>query len=138
MTRSQLVDFLRRYRYGVVATLGPGGEPQSAVVGLAVSDGLELVFDTIEWSRKAQNLRRDPRASLVVGWDEEQTVQIEGLADVLAGPERDRLLAVYLAAFPDGRDRLAWPGIVHVRLRPTWARYSDFRGAAPAIEEVPL
>jgi len=30
------------------------------------------------------------------------------------------------AAYPDGRERLSWVGITHVRVRPTWLRYSDF------------
>ena len=41
--------------------MAPGGGPQAAVVGFAVSDLLEIVFDTVTTSRKYQNLRRDPR-----------------------------------------------------------------------------
>lgn len=34
-----------------------------------------------------------------------------------------------------GRDRLAWPGIIHLRVRPTWLRYSDFSHDPPVITE---
>ena len=27
---------------------------------------------------------------------------------------------------PDGPDRLSWPGLIYVRVRPTWLRYSDY------------
>ena len=63
-------------------------------------------------------------------------MQIDGIASVLAGAERERLLPVYFAAYPDGRDRLSWEGIMHVAVRPTWARHSDFSGPAPAIVEL--
>jgi len=33
------------------------------------------------FARGAQNLRRDSRAALVVEWDEEQTLQLQGRAD---------------------------------------------------------
>jgi len=135
MQRSELVAFLRRYRLAVEATVGEHG-PQAAVVGFAVSDALELVFDTIESSRKLRNLRADPRIALVVGWDHEITAQIEGVADVPAGAELERLREVYFATYPDGRARLAWPGITHVRVRPTWIKYSDFTRDPPRVVEL--
>lgn len=136
MTRAELVAFLSKNNHGVVATLAADGRPQSAVVGLAVSDGLELVFDALDDTRKVQNVRRDPRVSVTV-WGGEQTAQLEGLADEPTGAERDRLLAIYLATFPTGRERLSWPGLTHVRIRPTWARFSDFSATpGPRIELV--
>ena len=136
MTRAELIAFLGRHRLGVLASVAAGGAPQSAVVGVAVSDALEIVFDTLGSTRKAANLRRDGRAALVIGWDEEQTVQLEGIADEPAGAELARLKQVYFAAFPDGPTRESWPGITYFRVRPTWVRYSDFRGAEPEIFEM--
>jgi uncharacterized protein YhbP (UPF0306 family) len=103
---------------------------------MAVTDGLELVFDTLDKTHKAQNLRRDGRVAVVVGWDEEQIVQIEGVADEPAGADLEMLRRAYFDRFPEGRARLAWPGITIFRVRPTWARYSDFRGREPAIIEL--
>jgi hypothetical protein len=135
MTRAGLIDFLRAHRLAVQASVAADGTPQAAVVGVAVSDALELVFDTVDSTRKCANLRRDPRVALVIGWDE-QTVQLQGVADEPAGAERARLQAVYFAAFPDGPSRLSWPGITYFRVRPTWVRHSDFRGAEPVITEL--
>lgn len=149
MTRLELVGFLRRYKLAVVATVGaPGGPasassapsasgaPQAAVVGFAVSDELEIVFDTLESTRKYANLVADPRVALVIGWDDAITAQIEGVADVLAGAELARLRECYFGPYPDGRERLAWPGITHIRVRPTWARLSDFTREPPNIVEL--
>jgi len=134
MTRAELLAFLRRHRYAVQATTNAGGAPQAAVIGIAITDDLELVFDTLGTSRKAQNLRREPRIALVVGWDEEQTVQLEGVADEPTGAEQTRLKRVYFEAFPDGPEREQWPDITYVRVRPVWARYSDFRPGGAVVE----
>ncbi len=136
MTRAELVQFLRRYKLAVEASVAPGGAPQAAVVGFGVSDGCELVFDTLTTTRKYRNLVADPRIALVVGWDHEITAQLEGVVDFPAGDELARVREVYFAAYPDGRDRLAWPGITHARVRVTWARYTDFTKAPPLIVEM--
>jgi pyridoxine/pyridoxamine 5'-phosphate oxidase len=127
MNRAELLTFLKRHRYAVQASVHATGAPQAAVVGVAVTDELELVFDTLGDTRKAENLRRDPRVALVVGWDDAQTVQLEGVADEPPGDELARLKCAYFAVFPDEREREEWPGISYFRVRVTWARYSDFR-----------
>ena len=134
MTRAQLIAFLRRHKICVQASVAASSAPQAAVVGFAVSDDLELVFDSVGTTRKMINLRRDPRIALVVGWDEDQTVQIEGIADEPTGAELERMKAVYLSVYPDGVERLAWKDITHVRVRPTWVRYSDFRPSGDIVE----
>ncbi|MFE5484329.1 pyridoxamine 5'-phosphate oxidase family protein [Streptomyces sp. NPDC056527] len=137
MEQDELLRFLRGHRLAVEASVAPDGSPQAAVVGYAVTDDLEIVFDTVETTRKYENLVADPRIALVIGWGE-ITAQIEGVADIPHGPEGERIRECYFTAYPDGRDRLAWPGITHVRVRPRWARYSDFTSEPPRIEEVRL
>jgi uncharacterized pyridoxamine 5'-phosphate oxidase family protein len=136
MQRHELLRFLRGYKLAVQASVGPHGGPQAAVVGYAVSDALEIVFDTVESSRKYRNLVVEPRIALVIGWDDEITVQLEGIADFPTGEERERVRECYFVAYPDGRERLAWPGITHVRVRPTWVRHSDFTQDPPRIVEL--
>lgn len=126
MSREELLAFLRAHRLMVQSSIGALGAPQAAVVGFAVSDSLEFVFDTLQTTRKYGNIIADPRVALVIGWDD-RTVQVEGVADVPQGAERNRMRECYFEAHPDGRERLLWPGLVHVRVIPTWLRYSDFR-----------
>ena len=135
--RGELFTYLAAQRYAVQASLGANG-PQAAVVGVAVTADLDVVFDTLGSTRKAQNLARDPRVALVVGWENEQTAQIEGVADFPAGEELRRLQRRYFEVWPDGPQRLAWPGIAYVRVRPRWIRYSDFRKSPPRVEELIL
>src|SRR5438105_1709405 len=114
MTRTEMVAFVRSHELAVVATVATDGSPQAAVVGIAVTDALELVFDTLDTTRKCANLRARPRVAMVIGWDDEQTLQLEGLADEPTGAELERLRATYFAAWPDGPQRLAWPGITYI------------------------
>lgn len=138
MTRNDLLAFLRTQRLGVVTSLSGAGAPQAAVVGIAVTDELEIVFDTVRSSRKYANLQRDPRVALVIGRDDGITVQLEGEAREPSGPELRAYQEAYFQAFPDGRERLAWTGIVHLLVRPHWVRYSDFRTQPERIVEMDL
>lgn len=136
MDLALIVSFMRRHRLAIEASVSVQTGPQAAVVGFAVSDTGEVVFDTSSSARKCQNLRQDPRIALVVGWDEERTVQYEGIADEPCGAELARLKLLYFSVFPDGRERERWPGITYFRVRPLWLRYSDFTGADPLISEL--
>jgi uncharacterized protein YhbP (UPF0306 family) len=133
-----LFEFMRRYRLAVQASVSEGRSPQAAVVGYAVTDRFEIVFDTLESTRKARNLRQNPKVALVIGGlseGEERTVQYEGVADEPEGEELERLKKVYYEAYPDGPSRLSWPGLIYVRVKPTWIRYSDFSVDPPEIVE---
>ena len=129
MTRDQLRDFLRLHRDGVLSTVHRH-QPEGAVVGIAVSDACEIVFDALETTHKVRNLRATPQVALTV-WTGARTAQVHGHADEPRGAELQALQQVYYGAFPDGPSRLPWPGLTYVRIRPHWVRYSDF-GAQPA------
>jgi general stress protein 26 len=138
MTRDELLAFMRSERYAVQTSVSPGGRPQAAVVGIAVSDAFEIVFDTLDSTRKAVNLRANPGVAFVIGGTrdgDERTVQYEGTADVPEGAERERLQRIYFTTFPDGRARQSWPGLIYVRVRPTWIRYSNYNVQPPEIVE---
>lgn len=138
LTRTDLLAFLRSHHYAVQSSTHANGAPQSAVVGIAVSDDFEIVFDTLDASRKAQNLRARAGIAFVIGspaGDAERSVQFEGVADEPTGAERARLTALYYAVFPDGRERLQWPGLTYIRATPTWLRYSDYDQNPPHIVE---
>jgi len=129
MTRVDLLAFMRDHKMAVQASVSSSGAPQAAVVGIVVTDELEIFFDTLATSRKAKNLRGNARVALVIsgpGKGEERTVQYEGVADEPAGTELARLKDLYFRHFPDGRDRETLPEIAYIRVTPKWIRYSDF------------
>jgi pyridoxine/pyridoxamine 5'-phosphate oxidase len=98
MTRSELLRFLRAQPWAVEASVNGECKPEAAVIGVAVNEKLELVFDTLSASRKAANLRGNPRIALVIGWDDGQTAQIEGFVDEPTGDKLQKLKDVYLPA----------------------------------------
>lgn len=65
---------------------------------------------------------------MVIGWDDETTVQYEGTSEILGNDsEADHLREVYFTAYPDGRARAqTWPGLVHIKVIPHWIRYNNF------------
>jgi general stress protein 26 len=135
VTRKELYGFMSQQKLAVVGSISADGSPQSALVGVAVTDALEIIFDTLRSSRKYANLTRDPRASIVLGWLGEVTVQLEGTAFLPEGVELARYKKVYFGAWRDGPDREKWPGIAYFVIRPNWLRYSDFDQRPPLIEE---
>lgn len=139
MTRAELLAFMRRHKLAVQTSVSASGAPQAAVVGIAVTDDFDVIFDSEDYTRKVRNLRQNPRTALIIGGlrhADERTLQYEGVVDEPSGAELDRLKELYFATFPDGRERESWPGLVYVRVRPTWVRYSDYNREPPEIVEL--
>jgi hypothetical protein len=103
-----------------------------------VTDQFEIVFDTLGSTRKSENLRKNPRIALVIGgWvaRDERTAQYEGEADEPAGADLERVAEAYYSVYPDGRERVSWPGLTYFRVKPAWIRYSDYNQNPPEIVE---
>jgi Pyridoxamine 5'-phosphate oxidase len=145
MNKSDLFKFMAGHKLGVLGSISADRSisqersPQSALVGIAVTPELEIIFDTVASSRKYANLLANPAASFVVGLGDkstgEVTVQIEGQAFQPTGAELARYQQAYFAAWPECRDHLSWPGIAYFVVRPKWIRYSDYDQRPPLIEE---
>ncbi|MBI1360898.1 MAG: hypothetical protein GC155_11525 [Alphaproteobacteria bacterium] len=135
-SRADIHAFLTENRHGVIATNASSGAPESAVVGFAATLALELVFDTLDTTRKIANIRRDPNVSAVIGWDDDGTLQYEGVADEPTGEDLERVRSVYFEAFPDGPERLKWTGITYVRIRPSWLRFTSYTQPDRNVEMV--
>jgi hypothetical protein len=137
--RTALLEFLKRQRMAVQASTSANGAPQAPVVAIVVGDGLELLFDTIRTSRKAENLRQNPRVAFVIGgWTpgDKRSVQYEGIAEELGGADLERLRRVYFGRISgEGGGAGDWPDLTYVRVRPTWIRFGDFNPTLPEIVE---
>jgi len=135
MTVSFLYDFISKIKFAVVATTSTSNEPEAAFVHIAVTKDLKIIFDTVKTSRKYKNLLANPAVALVIGWENETTVQYEGVARVLSGDDKE-FLQVYFDVFPEGRERKeGWKDIVHFCVEPSWIRYSNFN-IPQQIEEI--
>ena len=89
--RDQLLDFARTRHHLVLVTHRADGSPQvSPVTGGVDADG-RIVISTYPDRAKATNLRRDPRASVLVLSDafNDAWVQVDGTAEVLDMPSQE-------------------------------------------------
>ncbi len=135
VTKSDLFEFLERYKLGVLGSVSPEGVPQSALVGIAVTPELEIIFDTVKSSRKYPNLITNPACSFAIGWAGETTLQYQGDAREPSAGELAAYQDVYFKKWPECRSHLSWPGVAYFVVRPTWIRYSDYDQTPPLIQE---
>jgi pyridoxine/pyridoxamine 5'-phosphate oxidase len=126
MQIEELYQFIQSRKLAVISTTAPNGDPQSALVGIAVSPNLSIVFDTVKSSRKYPNLKADPRISMVIGWEGEVTLQYEGIASEPQGETLRDAKDIYFQTWPSCVDHQQWPGITWFLVKPVWIRYSDF------------
>jgi PPOX class probable F420-dependent enzyme len=121
----RILDFLRQHKECVLATVGPDGRPQAAVVGYSENDMGELMFGTVEAHRKYQNLKRDSRVAVVVGFEGFTTVQYEGVARQLAGKELAERQKAHFVKLPEVEKYKDDPGEVYFSISPTWMRLTN-------------
>jgi PPOX class probable F420-dependent enzyme len=112
MKRSEVEGFLESHGRIVVATLDEDGRSQMSLVVATYVDG-QLMFTTPSATRKARNLKRDPRVTaLVLGDNFWEYLTIEGNAALVGLPEAQELLrTVY--------ERIA------KQPHPDWAEYDE-------------
>ena len=88
-----------------LATATPDGKPSARVVLLRGLDDRGLVFFTNRESRKGQELRRNPRAAVVLHWWElGRQLRVEGVVEEVSEEES----AAYWKARPRGSQVAAW------------------------------
>lgn len=90
MTPEEISAFVARQRTANLATIGANGQPHVVGMWFAVLDGV-LWFETKAKAQKALNLRRDPRATVLIEdgltYDTLRGVSMEGTAEILDDPE---------------------------------------------------
>ncbi len=87
--RGELDEFVRPRHRAVLTTFRRDGWPQSSLVTMGLDSEGRVVVSSYPERAKVHNLRRDPRASVVVMSDEfnGEWVQLDGRAEVLDLPE---------------------------------------------------
>lgn len=104
--RDALLEFLRPRHRGTLVTHRRDGRPQLSPVTCGVDPEGRIVVSTYPERAKAVNLRRDPRASVLVhsdDWDGPY-VQVDGTAEVLDMPAALEPLVDYFRCI-SGEDR---------------------------------
>lgn len=130
--QDDFVGYVRERGQAVISTIDAVRGPEAALVSLAVADDGDLCFHTVATARKVANLAADPRIALLIGWSDRTCLQVEGVADTLAGADRQEFVALFEAQHPGHPvdDRISL-----IRVRPHWVRYCDARVRPPKMVE---
>lgn len=111
-------DLLESAALAHVATLGPGGEPQSTPVWFEW-DGAHIRFSQTTRQQKQRNLRRDPRIalSIVDPHNPYRYLEVRGIA-ITFEEDHDRAFLDRMARKYLGVERYPWhrEGDVHVTI----------------------
>ena len=133
-----ILDFIKKQKLAVISTISPKNIPQSAVLEFGETNDLEIIVDMFISSRKYKNLQTNPNVSLVIGWDENITVQYEGIAEELIGDKATYYKNVYWKKNPEAKRWESQEGITYFKITPKWIRYSDLRKHPWEIKEITL
>jgi general stress protein 26 len=136
MNVQEAYEFTNKERLALLSTVTDTGQPQSALLGMAVTQPLEIIFDKVKSSRKYPNLKKNPRVAWVLGCTTEVTVQYEGVAEGVSGRRVGQVqkdLFRRISGWTPVRE--SWPGITYFVVRPTWVRYCDYNPESRRIEE---
>ena len=124
--RAELLRLTQQRYTATLATTSSNGQPQAAPMRYAVTDDFEIVMGTLHTSRKFANLRRNSKVAVLI-WDSLFSIQIDGAFDQPSGPDLERLRDFFANENPlEARIRGGRPAHVYFRIKPVWARYSDF------------
>ena len=119
-----LYAYVNKRMLAVLATIGPDQVPEAAVMEFGQTENLELIFDTLNTTRKYANLKQNPKIAFVIGWEEGTTVQYEGVAKELEGVELATYKKIMFAKNPAFAKWENLPGMTYFKVTPKWIRYS--------------
>jgi len=90
MTAEEIAEFIPSKRTASLVTIGPTGHPHAVAMWFAVIDGV-IWFETKAKAQKTVNIRRDPRATVLVEdghtYDSLRGVSLEGHCVIVDDPE---------------------------------------------------
>lgn len=90
MTDDEILEFIPTQRTANLVTLGATGHPHAIAMWFAFIDGV-IWFETKAKAQKTVNLRRDPRATVLIEdgltYDSLRGVSLEGHCEVIDDPD---------------------------------------------------
>jgi uncharacterized pyridoxamine 5'-phosphate oxidase family protein len=130
--KQKILDFLKTHSLTVLSYTNSNQMPQSAVVEYMVTDNLEILFNTFSDKRKYKNITEKPNVSFVVGWtwEENITIQYEGVAHELTGAQLLKYSGMYFKNLPSAKQFAEvfkhLGSLAFFKVEPKWIRFSNF------------
>lgn len=121
----KLRRFILEHKIAVLATVDQYSLPEAAVVGFSMGENFEIYFGTSLDTRKFENIRKNPRVALVIGWDKGKTVQYEGEATELSEEEVLNYQQTALSDVPSIAKYVHRHETVFYKVKPKMIKYTD-------------
>jgi general stress protein 26 len=136
--KNKIREFVKSHQLTVISTVDvDNNKPESAVIGFAEKENLDLVFGTSNKSRKYKNLQKNKNVSFVIGWSHDiGTVQYEGVAHELSGVEASENAEFIVNKNTVTKKFLAREDQRYFLVKPTWIRLLDKSKHPDEIHEV--
>lgn len=139
--KTKILNFLRTQKLATISTCNPKTlQPESALIAFTEDDSLCLYFQTGKHTRKAQNLKVNPKVALVFGLAHKEmfTVQYEGVAKQLTTVDELEFCKQQFIAkdSPTTEYYFNHPTSIFFKVIPTWIGCSDYRGEKPDVIEI--
>ena len=141
--RQVILEFLSKNVLATISTVDSRTlQPESALIAFCELDTLEIIFITRIDSRKYNNLSKNNKVALVIGWEfnaeKWETLQYEGESNLVIGREymKYRRIFAMKEGTPCSEEFLSNPSMKLFKVIPTWIGYSDFRGKEPKVIEI--
>lgn len=125
-TEHQMVnDFIKEHNIAVISTVTHDFLPESAVMGIYPGENFEIFFGTLKDSRKYQNLIKNPRVALVIGWDQGRTIQYEGEVVEISGDALKEFEKTSMATMPTAAKYTSDQNAAFFKIIPKWIKYTN-------------
>ena len=131
-----ILDFIKENNLAVLSTVSQENTSESAVLEFGETDNFEIIFDCFSSAKKYKNLKQNRNVSLVIGWDENITVQYEGLAEEVDGEEKKKYQKIYWNKNPKAERWASKEGMTYFKVKPIWIRYSNLNKSPWEVFEI--
>lgn len=136
MDKAEILKFISKHKLAVIATINKEGRPEAAVIEFCELEDFSVVIDTFRNSRKYKNIQNNKEVALVIGWDDDKTVQIEGSAVEITEPLLKGVKKKFFTKNPEAKKWGNNPEIAYVLIKPNWLRYTDLNQQPWLIKEL--
>lgn len=138
--KNKIFEFIEKQTLTVIATVDKAGnKPESAVIGFAENEKLELFFGTSIKTRKYKNIQENKNVSFVIGWDGRVgTVQYEGVVEELVGEVAKEAAALLVKKNPYSAKFAQDPDHRYFKVTPRWVRIFNTSVSPNETHEISL
>ncbi len=138
MTLKDVLQFIQEHDLAVLATSGPDNTPQAAILEFTALDDATILIDTLKTSRKYHNMKSNSKVALVIGWENNRTVQITATATELAGQDLVRAEEQHVHNNEYARKWEEYDRVAYFALKPSTIHYTDAGQSPWTIEDFEL